>query len=91
MTEEIKNKIEKKNKTQRKTTRKVNVKNERQVKGENRVKNEKNIKKESKRPYNKKMVKKHEEGKQEPIFKKSKLKIIPLRRNSRSWKKYYSI
>ena len=91
MTEEVKNKIERKSKIR------VNSKQENKGKVENRTKTEKtksnsenNVKKTTKRPYNKRMVRNHEGTQKNQIFKKSKLKIIPLRRDSRNRKKYYS-
>lgn len=84
MTEEIKNNKERKTnlvkKTRRTNTKKENLKQESKTV----------VRKAEKRPYSRKNTRKYNEKGENPIFKKSKLKIIPLRRNSRSWKKYYS-
>lgn len=84
MTEEIKNNKERKTnlvkKTRRANTKKENLKQESKTV----------VRKTTKRPYNKKNTRKYNEKGENSIFKKSKLKIIPLRRNTRSWKKYYS-
>ena len=67
MTEEVKNKIERKSKITRKNNKRVNSKQENKGKVENRTKTEKtksnsenNVKKTTKRPYNKRMVRNHE-------------------------------
>ena len=84
MTEEIKNNKERKTnlvkKTRRTNTKKENLKQESKAV----------IRKTEKRPYSRKNTRKFNEKGENSIFKKSKLKIIPLRRNSRGWKKHYS-
>ena len=84
MTEEIKNNKERKTnlvkKTRRTNTKKENLKQESKTV----------VRKAEKRPYSRKNTRKYNEKGENPIFKKSKLKIIPLRRNSRGWKKHYS-
>lgn len=84
MTEEIKNNKERKTnlvkKTRRTNTKKENLKQESKTV----------VRKTEKRPYSRKNTRKYNEKGENPIFKKSKLKIIPLRRNSRGWKKHYS-